>query len=391
MVYFALELDSGDGTSPNFMILFLAQLVLRPSLQASASKMANADEMSFRLVANMAASSVYSRSVRWYGACSIPGTMELTFSIMSSMKEITIKRGVRQGCILSPCLFNIYTEYLIREALEDGEGININGQHITNIIYADDTIILAESEQQLQHMIEKLDVTCEQYGMAMNAKKTKTMIVEKTLEKQCEVNVKGQRLTQVKQYKYMGTTIEHTGQCKTEVAQRINQAKIAFWKKATILKSKISMKTRIIILTCYVFSVLSYGCETWTYSKAIYHKINAFEMWCYRRMLRISWTSHTTNIDVLQTIGVNETTMLNTLKNRKLSYAGHIMRNTSGHYDTLLTTIEGRLNGKRGRGRPRRTWVDDLIDWTGSKRYEQIKKAAETRRLHGQFATHSSG
>ena len=160
------------------------------------------------------------------------------------------------------------------------------------------------------NMIDKLDATCEQYGMAMNAKKTKTMIVEKTPEKQCEVNLKGQRLTQVKQYIYLGTTIEHTGQCKTEVVQRINQVKIAFWKKATILKSNISMKTRIRILMCYVFSVLSYGCETWTYSKAIDHKINAFEMWCYRRMLRISWTSHTTNIDVLQKIGVKETTML---------------------------------------------------------------------------------
>ena len=124
-----------------------------------------------------------------------------------------------------------------------------------------------------------------------------------------------------------------------------------------------------------------------TYSKAIDHKINVFEMWCYRKMLRISWTSRTTNRDVLQKIGVKETTM----KNRKLSYAGHIMRTTSGHYDTLLTTIEGRLNGKRGRGRPRRTWVDDLRDWTGSKRYEQIKRAAEPRRLHETFATHSSG
>ena len=76
--------DGGDGTSPNVMILVLAQLVLRPSLQASASKMANADEMSFRLGANMAASShssAYSRSVRWYGPSSIPGTMALTFSI----------------------------------------------------------------------------------------------------------------------------------------------------------------------------------------------------------------------------------------------------------------------------------------------------------------------
>ena len=134
-------------------------------------------------------------------------------------------------------------------------------------------------------MIDKLDATCEQYGMATNAKKTKT-IVEKTPEKRCDVNVKGQRLTQVKQYKYLGTTIEHTGQCKTEVAQRINQAKIAFWKKATILKNNISMKTRVRIMMCYVFSVAS--CETWTYSKAIDHTIKAFEMWCYRRMLRIS-------------------------------------------------------------------------------------------------------
>ena len=186
------------------------------------------------------------------------------------------------------------------------------------------------------------------------------MIVEKTPEKQCEVNVKGQRLTQVKQYKYLGTTVENTGQCQAEVANRINQAKIAFWKKATILRSNISIKTRIRILMCYVFSVVSYGCETRTYSKAIDHKINTFEMWCYRRMLRISWTSHTINIDVLQKIGVKETTMLNNLKHRKLSYEGNIMRNTSGHYDTLLITTEGRLEGKTGRGRPRRTWVDDI-------------------------------
>ena len=85
------------------------------------------------------------------------------------------------------------------------------------------------------------------------------------------------------------------------------------------------------------------------------------------------------------------TVVHNYLKNRKMSYAGRIMRNTSGHYDTLLTTIEGRLDGKRGRGRPRQTWVDDLRDWTGSKRFDQIKRAAERRNLHGTFATHSSG
>ena len=165
---------------------------------------------------------------------------------------------------------------MIREALEDEKGININGRNITNIRYADDTILLTESEQQLQHTIDELDATYEQYGMAMNVKKTKTMIVGKTPEEQCEVNAKGQRLTRVKQYKYLGTTVENTGQCKTEVANRISQAKIAFWKNATILRSNISMKTRIRIMMCYACSVVSYGCETWTYSKAIDHKINAF-------------------------------------------------------------------------------------------------------------------
>ena len=73
-----------------------------------------------------------------------------------------------------------------------------------------------------------------------------------------------------------------------------------------------------------------------------------------------------------------------------MSYSGHIMRNTSGHYDTLLTTIEGRLEGKRGRGRPRRTWVDDIREWTGTKRYVKTKIAAERRDVHGTFATHRS-
>ena len=72
---------------------------------------------------------------------------------------------------MSPCLFNIYTEYLIGEAL----GINTKGQNITNIIYTDDTIMLTESEQQLHNkiMIDKLFANCEQYGMAMNTKQTK--------------------------------------------------------------------------------------------------------------------------------------------------------------------------------------------------------------------------
>ena len=106
--------------------------------------------------------------------------------------------------------------------------------------------------------------------------------------------------------------------------------------------------------------------ETWIYSKAVYHTINVFEMWCYSGMLR---NTHTTNVNVLQKLGFNETTMINNMKTRKMSYAGQIgthqgiMRNTSGHYDTLLRTIEGILQleqGKRGSKRPIRTHVSKI-------------------------------
>ena len=134
--------------------------------------------------------------------------------------------------------------------------------------------------------------------------------------------------------------------------------------------------------------------ETWAYSKAIHPTVNAIELWCFRRMLRISWTPHNTNNDVglLQNIGVNETTMVTNFKPRNMSYAGHMIRNTSGenYYANLLRTMEGRLEDKRGKWRSRRTWFDDMRDWTGSKRYDQVKGAAKTKYLYDTFVTNST-
>ncbi|GFS00723.1 retrovirus-related Pol polyprotein LINE-1 [Elysia marginata] len=90
-------------------------------------------------------------------------------------EDIMIQRGVRQECILSPSLFNLYSEYLLQEAISDESGILINGVNINNIRYADDTVILAESENQLQTMLDRIVEKCKEYGMEINAKKTKTM------------------------------------------------------------------------------------------------------------------------------------------------------------------------------------------------------------------------
>ena len=88
-------------------------------------------------------------------------------------RYVDIKRGVRQGCVISPILFNLYSEFMITEALENKNGINFNGNNITNLRYADDAVLVADTKKKLQKMIDKLSETCKVYGMAINVKKPK--------------------------------------------------------------------------------------------------------------------------------------------------------------------------------------------------------------------------
>src|SRR6188508_3042499 len=105
------------------------------------------------------------------------------------------------------------------------------------------------------------------------------------------------------------------------------------------MRRNVRFGTKKKIIDCYMFSVLNYGCESWTWNKAVYKKINAFEMWCYRRMLKISWKDRITNAEVLQRMHTSLHFMSN-MKKRKLEYAGHVMRGSSG--ETHLYILEGK-------------------------------------------------
>src|SRR5437867_8453540 len=125
--------------------------------------------------------------------------------------------------------------------------------------------------------------------MAINVKKTKVMVVSKRGKIKCQVTLDNMTLEQVSRYKYLGSWISDDANCVEEIRTRIALAKEAFWKIKELLRGNIRPRTKLKILNCYIFSVLNYGCECWTWNKTTLKKIDAFEQWCYRRILKISW------------------------------------------------------------------------------------------------------
>ena len=128
-----------------------------------------------------------------------------------------IKRGVRQGCVLSPDLFNIYSEVIMRELLEL-DGIRVGGKNVNNIRYADDTVLLADSPEKLQNLVEVLVSASEQYGLKINTSKTKVMVVSKGNDNvRVNVRVGDENLEQVEKYKYLGSLVTQDGRCVEDI------------------------------------------------------------------------------------------------------------------------------------------------------------------------------
>lgn len=291
--------------------------------------------------------------------------------------DIPIVRGVRQGCVLSPTLFNVYSQVIFRRALwERKEGVRIGGEVVNTIRYADDTVILAESLEDLQTLVDSVNNECQRMGININTDKTKLMIITKTPTNNDRLTINDHVMERVERFRYLGSLITSDLDQDQEIRIRIEMGRAAFLKfRSAFCNRNLHLPLRLRFLECYVWSQLLYGVETWTLKAQIIRKLEAFELWMYRRMLKVPWTARITNEEILRRVG-RERKLLKTIKIRKTSYLGHVLRHNK--YSILQVIMQGRVDGRKGIGRKRKSWLRNIREWTGMG-VEELFYAAKDR------------
>jgi len=179
-------------------------------------------------------------------------------------------------------------------------GIKIAGRNINNLRYIDDTTLIGESKEELKSLLMKVKEESEKAGLKLNIQKTKIMASGPITSWQID----GKTMETVRDFIFLGSRITVDGDCSHEIKRYLFLGRKAVTNLDSILKSRdITLLTKVHLVKAVVFPVAMYGCESWTIKKAERQRIDALELWCWKRVLRVPWTAGRSNQSIRMFIG----------------------------------------------------------------------------------------
>ena len=214
---------------------------------------------------------------------------------------------------------------------------------------------MAESEEELKSLLTKVKEESEKVGLKPNIQKTKIMASGPITSWEID----GETVETVSDFIFGSSKITADGDHSHEIKRRLLLGRKVMTNLDSILKSrKITLPTKFHLVKAMVFPVVMYGCESWTIMKAERRRIGAFELWCWRRLLKVPWTARRSNQSILKEISPG-CSLEGLMLKLKLQYFGHLMWRTDSSEMTLM--LRG-IGGRRRRGRQRMRWLDGITD-----------------------------
>ena len=267
--------------------------------------------------------------------------------------EFSVESGVLQGNVLSPLLFAILIDFIMRRTVGDKEkGIQwVDGKHLADLDYADDIALLSNNINNLQELLDKLKENGRKVGLKINARKTEIMRTEHAQHGNISLN--DQIVNNVSNFKYLGTVVSDTGSLEAEFSERLKKANQIMGMLSKIWKShRLTMHVKLRIYSSLVRSVLIYGHESWYDNDTISRRFLVFENKALRRILGIRWQDRVRNVtirEVTQVPYIDETLMRD-----RWRWMGHIHRTEPDRI--IREAARWEPVGTRRIGRPRPTW-----------------------------------
>ena len=214
---------------------------------------------------------------------------------------------------------------------------------------------MAESEEELKSLLMKVKEESEKFGLKLNIQKTKIMASGPITSWEID----RETVETVSDFIFQGSKITADGDCSHEIKRRLLLGRTVMTNLDSIFKSRdIILPTKVRLVKAMIFPVVMYGCESWTVKKAERWRIDASELWCWRRLLRVPWTARRSNQSILKEISPG-CSFEGLMPKLKLQYFGHLMQRVNSLEKTLVL---GGIGGSRRRGQQKMKWLGGITD-----------------------------